>query len=461
MTDDPLRDDAFAHLPMVVAEALRRLAEEDPDAASYAVEAWSDLAADEGPDRVGQRRLQEFLWYRLPRAFLAGDEEHVAIADALGRLLDELGLARRAAICHSEQTREILRAWHREPREGFAAFEAAADRSGVEPPDTDDLAWGSMMTLEEAQARDHVGQRLEEAIVETRLRPGRSGWRRQQRALTDAALNESRPGHPTGETWRQALTTARVQAWIDRSGAASASRRRLIDPLEPRLLHPVEVPEGAAEVTEPLRWLLARARDEGLPLTERGNLGRALVREAQQRFGFEDWWFKDRLPASEIDVIPLVRWHELLRAQRWVRRRGRTLHTTKAGEALADDVEAAWRALAAALAADKGFVGFVEEAVFLILASGPPRGTKAFMEEVAALAAEAGWRDRDRGTPPDADAVSRTAWPLLGRLEDFGLLEDPDPVGARDRTLTLTNPGQATAVEALRARAVAAADDPR
>ncbi len=460
MTDDPLRDDAFAHLPTVVAGALRRLAEEDPDAASYAVEAWSDLAADDGPDAVGQRHLQEFLWYRLPRAFLADDEEHVAIAEALGRLLEELDLARLAEICRSEETRDILAAWHREPREGFAAFEAAADRSGVEPPDTDDLAWGSMMTLEEAQARDHVGRRLEEAIREERLRPGRSGWRRKQRTLTEAALDESLPRPPTGETWRQALTTARVQAWIDRAGAASARRRRLIDPLEPRLLHPVEVPDGAAEATEPLRWLLTRARAEGLPLTERGNLGRALVQEAQQRFGFEDWWFKDRLPASELDVLPLVRWHELLRAQRWVRRRGRTLHATRAGEALADDVEAAWRALAAALAADDGFVGFVEESVFLILASGSPRETTAFMEEVVALAAEAGWRDRDSGAPPDVDAVSRTAWPLLGRLEDFGLLE-PHRAGPEQRLLALTPPGQATAVEALRARAVAAADDPR
>lgn len=460
MPDDPLRDEAFAHLPTVVAEALRRLAEQDRDAASYAVEAWSDLAADGGPEAVGQRHLQEFLWYRLPRAFLADDEEHVAIAEALGRLLEELDLPRLAAICRSEETRDILQAWHREAREGFAAFEAAADRSGVEPPDTDDLAWGSMMTLEEAQARDHVGQRLEEAIVEERLRPGRSGWRRKQRALTETALDESLPGHPTGETWRQALTTARVQAWIDRSGAASASRRRLIDPLEPQLLHPVEVPDGAAEVTEPLRWLLARARDEGLPLTERGNLGRALVQEAQRRFGFEDWWFKDRLPSSELDVMTLMRWHELLRAQRWVRRRGRTLHATKAGEALADDVEAAWRALAAALAADDGFVGFIEEAAFLVLASEPRRGAKAFMEELVALAAEAGWRDRDHGGPPDVDAVSRTAWPLLGRLEDFGLLE-PHRAGPVERLLVLTPPGQATAVEALRARAVAATDDPR
>ncbi|MBA3631077.1 MAG: hypothetical protein H0W55_15650 [Actinobacteria bacterium] len=72
------------------------------------------------------------------------------MADALGRLLEMVGLARYAAICRSETTRQCIKAW--EERRGFVAYRAAQKASGVEPPDVGELTWGTYFGWEENAA---------------------------------------------------------------------------------------------------------------------------------------------------------------------------------------------------------------------------------------------------------------------------------------------------------------------
>jgi hypothetical protein len=380
-------------------------------------------------------------------------DDHVRIAAALGRLCDELGLARSAAICDAEETVEILRAYDRDPGDGFAAFQRALDRSGLDPPDVPELRWGGVMSLDEAAARANAADRLEQAVDSGELRPGRSGWRAAQRRIVSAALAESVPGSPTGETRLHAVTTARLGDWLDRAHEAPV-RARLVRELEPRLLLPAAVPAAAADVLAPLRWLLARAAADGLPLTERGNLARPVVQKAVAVFGWEDETFGKQV-RSEVDLLTLPRWHDLLREQRWVRRRGRALRITEAGRALLDEDEVAWRGLCAGLVSPPDeFEAAVRESVLLLhLGSGDERlPHQAVNEGVAELVTELGWRVQGGG-PLSPDDVSYRSGPFVGMLERFRLVEArwkrDAPPGSR-----LTEVGRAAALEMLRHRAM-------
>ncbi|MEX2621179.1 MAG: hypothetical protein WD250_13280, partial [Egibacteraceae bacterium] len=114
--------------------------------------------------------MQEELWYRLPRERLRDVEDCLADARALGALLARLGRPRYAAICTSEETAGIIRAYEADERAGRRAFRKAMQRSGVEPPDLEDFAWGSPMGMDEALARQSCAVALETAIDAGRLR---------------------------------------------------------------------------------------------------------------------------------------------------------------------------------------------------------------------------------------------------------------------------------------------------
>ena len=57
-------------------------------------------------------------------------------------LVGELRLERYASIAGSDLTTSILEAWRGDDARGFARYRAAAEASGVKPPDTEPLAWG-------------------------------------------------------------------------------------------------------------------------------------------------------------------------------------------------------------------------------------------------------------------------------------------------------------------------------
>jgi hypothetical protein len=390
------------------------------------------------------------VWYRLPVKWGTDEAEHLEVAAGLAGLFDELDLGRYAELCRSNTTREAIASWHRGEKAGFDAYRKAVDASGIDAPDTDALGWGEVMSVEESDARDHVSVTLERAIADGVLMPGGRGWRARQRELTVEALAEQVPGHPGGQDWRQLVTTARMMLWIEQR--SSPRRRELIGRHEARLLHPIDPPDDITRVAAPLRWLLGRAADGGVGLTEQHNLSRPVVQGMCDRFG---WWDGRRgvAPMREDDVIEVGVVHELAREQRWVRRSGRMLKATRTGSALAESDEAAWRGLAGAIAAPGGFEGFARECALLVLLdTGGEIGRRPLLVGLAELAAECGWQDRTSGRGPTPEELAYYVVPLLTVLETFGL-HDERVVPRSGRFDRLTPAGRATALEILRVRA--------
>ena len=121
------------------------------------------LTAGEGVDMIHQAALQQFLWWHLPRDY--PDDEWHGLVEATALLLDELGLKHLADVARSEETQKVLAAWVQGRDKGAAAFRAAQAKSGVEPPDTALLAWGSIMGVDEARALDTVERALGDAVA--------------------------------------------------------------------------------------------------------------------------------------------------------------------------------------------------------------------------------------------------------------------------------------------------------
>jgi hypothetical protein len=195
-----------------VDRAVRRIEARRPDL-NMAVQAVAGgLTAGEGVDMIHQSALQEFLWWHLPRDY--PDDEWHGLVDATALLLDELGLKQLAEVARSEETQRVLAAWVQGRDKGAAAFRAAQAKSGVEPPDTALLAWGSIMGTDEARALDAVERALGDAVGAGDLLPGAPRWQAKAAAITEAVL--SRPlDLPPGQTLAGLVTTERIGTWID------------------------------------------------------------------------------------------------------------------------------------------------------------------------------------------------------------------------------------------------------
>jgi hypothetical protein len=306
----------------IVARALGRLRAEDERLGGDAEAALNSVAWDEGLETITQYGLQRFLWYELPRKWVTDLEGRRHLAMALARLLDLVGLPRYAAICRSPETDARLAAYERDDREGFAAFRRAEERSGAHPPDLAELVWGPVMGMREAGAFWSTAAALELAVAGGELRPGGRGWRAAQQAIARWHLAAARP-ELDGRTWLEVVLAERVEEWARSRGQA---RRSFVEPLIARLRgDPVAAPAGAAGAVGPLRWLLARA-GEGIALTQKGNLARAVVIEAVERFG---WQPLPNPPRGEDDVFELWVLRDLARDLGGVRRSGRRLVATR------------------------------------------------------------------------------------------------------------------------------------
>ncbi len=255
-----------------------RVAERDPAAgedARAAVE-WVTAGDEEGaPTVFTRRRLQLFLWYELPRKWLIGREEHVAVADALGLFFDELGpqAGELAALCRSPETARLR-------REGGEGFVEAIEASGLEPPDTPLLEWSDLMTIEESLERDAVAELLERAVDDGQLVPGEKGWKQRQVELVERHLFSS---VESGTTPLARIHAARREAWLER---VADKDRALLEAATPSADDALAAAEAEAAI-EPLLWLLGLLAG-GVKLTQTGALPRALVRETVERY--PDWW---------------------------------------------------------------------------------------------------------------------------------------------------------------------------
>lgn len=427
-----------------IAAALATLAAQDAAAADDAGAALEWIAGEQGLRLVTQERIQTFCWYELPVKWLISLDDKVRVNGALARALDLLGLPRYAQICRSGTTREILDAYEVSTQKGKEAFLHAAAASGILPPDLPEFEWGAAMGVEEASAWSSTAEFLELAVVGGDLVPGARGWKTRQQELVRRHLNTPR-AELMGQTLAQIILTERAETWV--KVWRSDTRRQIVASVANRLLHSAQLPaEAVADPLPRLSWLLGEL-DAGISLTQTGNLNQKFVQQAAARFG----WGFERPPRTEDDLHDLHQLRQLAQQLRLARRAGRTLTLTANGRRLAAEPEQLWRATAAGLLEGDDFSTFTGELFLaLLLGTGAMPGEE-ITATVARSVGEEGFRDNRTGELPGEQDVSWAVHDTINLCRALGLLA----VGGdwRDRSYEFTGVGQATALEALRARA--------
>src|SRR5689334_14014150 len=413
---------------MTESQALETLTREDPEAADDARAALAWLTGDEGLETISLLRLQEFLWYALPVKWPMSTPGRVGVAKALGRLFLLAGMDRYAAVCSSAGTESIITAYADGHEEGIAAYTEAIEESNAAPPDTDLLAWGSVMGPQERAAYDACAAALELAFASGELCVGARGWRTRRMEIvnrwltgrpeagdgplasdgllagsdaeaglgadglgtdglgTEAGLGAD--GLPGTDTWLGRISAERIDAWAH---GRPGERSRLARTLIPRLLEPPAVPDDPLPT---LRWLLGHA-DEGLRLTARHYISPALVTEAVDEFGW-----RDQLVGTlrqELDVFPLHTLRGMAQSEMGAIRRSRaSLVLTKTGKLMTADPAARWHiGTAALIGPDDGpqpdFSVAVREAALLVILTSGPTGYDELTRVLTDLHGVEGW----------------------------------------------------------------------
>jgi hypothetical protein len=438
---------------MTEAEALKTLAREDPAVADAARTALRSLTSGGGLGAISLLRLQEFLWYGLPTAAPQPTEAYLAVTRALARLFTLADMERYAEVCASEETAQILSAYAESRATGITAYSKALAVSPAVPPDTDLLAWSSVMGPDERAAYDACAGAIELAVAARDLKVGVSGWKTKRALLVERWLTrtESAPGL---DTWLSRISAERIEEWAH---GHPGERSRLARTVMPRLLEPPDLP---GEPLPTLAWLLGHAAN-GLRLTARYYIAPALVGEAAELFG---WGASVSGLAGasgssrrhqELDVYPLHTLRGLAQHEMGaVRRSGAALVLTRTGRLMADDAAVRWHIGTAALIGpddgpDPDFTVAVREAALLIITlHRSPIGYEELASRLIELHAAEGWSSRSGGSL--ASAIRGEIHVLRHRLRALQLLNEDAPVG----TVALTAIGTAAALSGLLARAL-------
>jgi hypothetical protein len=388
----------------------------------------------------------------------------VGVAKALGRLFTLAGLDRYAEVCSSADTERIITAYSGGHEEGIAAYTEAIEESNAAPPDTELLAWGSVMGPQERAAYDACAAALELAFASGELSVGARGWRTKRMDIvnrwltgrTDAPFHDGpAPVHDSAlstDTWLGRISAERIDAWAH---GRPGERSRLARGLIPRLLEPPALPDDPLPT---LRWLLCHA-DEGLRLTARHYICPALVTEAVDTFGW-----RDQLVGTlrqELDVFPLHTLRGMAQSEMGAIRRSRsTLVLTKTGKLMTADPAARWHiGTAALIGPDDGpqpdFSVAVREAALMVILTSGPTGYDELTTLLTDMHGVEGWASAGRagptGTTGLGGAVRAELYTLRHRLWALGLLGTERSFTA---PLTLTETGVAAALSALLARAL-------
>ncbi len=461
---------------MTESQALETLTREDPEAAGDAKAALAWLTGDEGLETISLLRLQEFLWYALPVKWPMSTPGRVGVAKALGRLFTLAGLERYAGVCSSTGTERVITAYADGHEEGIAAYTEAIEESHAAPPDTELLAWGSVMGAQERAAYDACAAALELAFASAELTVGARGWRTKRADIVNRWLTGQFPlggttppdppeyggatrppmppspspsgldGVPGTDTWLGRISAERIDAWAH---GRPGERSRLARGLIPRLLEPPVLP---ADPLPTLHWLLSHA-DVGLRLTARHYIAPALVTEAVETFGW-----RDQLVGTlrqELDVFPLHTLRSMAQSEMGAIRRSRTnLVLTKTGKLMTADPAARWHiGTAALIGPDDGpqpdFSVAVREAALMVILTSGPTGYDELTRLLTDIHGVEGWAAA--GSTGLASAVRTELYTLRHRLWALHLLGAERSFTA---PLSLTDTGVAAALSALLARAL-------
>jgi hypothetical protein len=403
-----------------VEQALADVSRVHPDLVEDARSAWDALTAGEGPGSLTQWRLQQFCWDGLVRAWSGDGATRWRIALALAALLDALGMPRYAEIARSETTRELVTASDTQLDRGRSSLRRAMQRSGIEPPDTELVTWGSVMGTVEALAIETVADRLELAVAAGDLQPGARGWRDRQTEITLEVLNRRRP-ELDGVCLFDAILEERLDEWI--RGPRSTTRSGLLAPLEFRLRDEVDpgMAAPARALLKPLDWLLTEIGD-GLALTAAGYLPPRTVGKALDDLGWRDQIIG---PATrEVDAYPVLALRETAQRLGLVRRRANRLVPTPSGRAALHDGRLLWQAVAAAVVGpEHSALSVAFEVVLAVLEPGDLVPEEDVRRLVQAVVTESGWRLAGRREPAESD-TSALYYAVIRELRWLELVQE-------------------------------------
>jgi hypothetical protein len=430
--------------------AARRVQAQHPELAG-ALEVVADtLWPDEDVDGVHQAAVQSFLWWDVPRRNDPGDWD--ALCEAAALLLAAVGQDRLADIARSPETMAVLEAWRADEAEGRSAFNSAQRTSGVEPPDTDVLLWGTILGPYEADALEAAERALGHAIASGELTPGGPRSEATARRITERVLTTPLD-LPPGQTHVGLVVTERISHWIELARHPVLSEWRAS--VANGVLNPVAV-EDPASAAAPVRWLLELcAQPDGAPLSQSGYLPRANVAEAAERFG---WWDWPKPPRSEADLHQLMTIRDAARRLRLVRRRGRRLMMTARGKELLGRPDELWSVVASETEEGGDFPLAVTEVVGLRLLQGRTEVHELAADVHPVLVAQ-GWSSGGRAITLN-DVASATYipirwWNAFGVLDEEQFRWDPETQRPlRPHTYGLHPDGEAMVLAFLRARAV-------
>jgi hypothetical protein len=393
---------------------------------------------------LSQAELQEFLWYQLPLKSPAGTRELHEIAWSLADLFTVAGLERYAALCRAPQTHRLLDAWQDSDREpAQRSMKQAIGASGVDPPDTPLMSWGSVLGAAEQSARKRVSQALEQAIDAGDLVPGERGWRQLAVRITEVSLLMPRLDL-RGASLVQSVWGERGSSW---AAEHPAVRQDLLSEMLPFLASDVSVPVAAGACLMPLRWLLERIGD-GVTLTRAGWLPKALVVEANDTFGWFDLF--GVTVRTETDLPELGTLNELARRTRLITKRGSKVALSASGRRGLNDPNLLWRIVVADMFSAGTYEG---EGAALAAATLVRAGMPVAYPRVEATVG-AGLVGRWRTTSGEA----LEEWSGLDATREFGVLADvfgwvEQEDNGQIPTWTLTAPGLEAALLGLQLQA--------
>lgn len=443
-----------------VAAALVRIAARDPARGAEADHVVQTLTWGEGMGHISRASLQTWLWYELPTKYLTDEVGYMGrLAGVAAELFDELGLGRYRDLCRSETTAGVHAAFEQSTQAGFDAFAHARDASGIDPPATDTFVWGDVMGIEESLARSAASAVLEEAIAQGSLVVGGRAWRKQQRALTDAALDADHPTLP-GQSWRTAVLTERVGRWIAEAERRSTVLASLRAGVANGVMVPAGMPDGMAESFAPLMWLLDEF-GEAQKLTQAGYLNTGFVRQVVASC---PWPVRSRTrgaPRNEADAMILSALRQVAMRIGALRKKRGVLERTRAGTAMVGDPGRIWDAFVERIVPD-AWAGFAwSTTVLALLAADGPVPPRDVQQQVADAAAQMGWQtDHGDGgvTAPSAMDVHWATFDEVIVFEVFGLLDQQGDWG--DRTWELTSAGRSMVAAVLARDATGPRDRP-